>query len=548
MAPPRRPRGPAHRRGPARPPATPRARDHLFVPLLLALATACGGDPDPTTPDPVAATIELVSGDAQRAVQGLALENRIVVRVLDDANRPLPAAPVTFTPSPGGQADSASTVTDDAGRGSAIWILGPDPGEQSLTVSSGNASARATAQSLDLEAELDLLFAPATQTEMDAVRTDWAGRSTPAEGVRVELSEDFSLGGSDASLRVVSHVVSGNRHYGAIITPAGAEDESLPILVYLHGGENGVSITDVQIAALGLGEDLRESFVYVLPSYRSEPLRHGDTQWVSEGISSHWDYDVDDVIALVNVAFETTPEAKPGGYSLLGGSRGGGVALLAGIRDERVERIVSFFGPTDFFDTWVREIVREAALRMPRRLTGVAHLDSTVVQPYIRGDISRSEARLELARRSPVLFAADIPLLQVHHGTIDFVVSVSQAHSLIRAMEALGRGPPGFEAYIYESGGHDFITLDEAIPRAVTFLARALGRGGAPGPGGAQGPVQSRRSQSGFRVDRSGAAPAGSPRERSPAASPGRSAGGRDTVRASRSGPTARAGRRPRSG
>ena len=147
------------------------------------------------------------------------------------------------------------------------------------------------------------------------------------------------------------------------------------------------------------------------------------------------------------------------------------VALLTGLRDERVDRIVSFFGPTDFFDDWVREIVREAALRTPRRLTGVAHLDSTVVQPYILGDITRPEARLELVRRSPVLFAADLPRLQVHHGTIDLIVPVSQAESLIRAMEAIGRGPPDFEAYIYDSAGHDLLSLEEAFPRAAAFLS-----------------------------------------------------------------------------
>lgn len=492
MAPPRCRRGLTRHRGPARPlartPLSARRRPRPTPPPhptpalttlparllpLLPLLLACGDDP-PTTPGPVAATIEILSGDAQRAVQGLPLEERVAVRVLDDANRPVSGAAIAFAPSSGGHTDSASVATDDRGRASAIWVLGPDPGEQSLTVSSGPASARATAESIDLEAELDLLFMPATQAEMDVVLADWADRSAPAEGVRVELSEDFSLGGSEANLRIVSHMVSGYRHYGAIVTPAGADDESLPMLVYLHGGENGVSVADVQIAALGLGEDLLHRFVYVLPSFRAEPLRHGGTRWVSEGTSSHWDYDVDDVIALVNVAFETTPEAKPGGYNLLGGSRGGGVALLTGIRDERVERIVSFFGPTDFFDEWVRDIVREAALRMPRDLTGVTHLDSTVVQPYIRGDMTRSAARLELVRRSAVLFAADFPPLQVHHGTIDFVVSVSQAESLIRTMEALGRGPPDFEAYIYESGGHDFLSLTEAIPRAVAFISRAL--------------------------------------------------------------------------
>ena len=459
----------------ARQAASPASRRALTLTAAALLAASACDDPAPTTPDPVAATIEILSGDAQRAVQGLPLEERVTVRILDDTGRPLPGAPVAFTPSPGGGADSASTATGDGGRASAIWVLGPDPGEQSLTVSSGNASARATAEALDLDTELESLFAPPTRAEMDAVRADWAGRGTSAADVRVELSEELSLGGSNANLRIVSHTVSGNRHYGAIVTPAGAKKESLPVLAYLHGGESGVSVADLQIAAAALGEDLRQSFVYVVPSFRSEPLRHGAAEWVSEGTPSLWDRDVDDVIALVNVAFETTPEAKPGGYNLLGGSRGGGVALLAGIRDERVERIVSFFGPTDFFDEWVREIVREAALRMPRRLTGVTHLDSTIVQPYIRGDIPRSEARLELVRRSPVLFAADLPALQIHHGTIDFVVSVSQARSLIRAMDALGRGPPDFEAWIYESGGHDPISLEEAIPRAVAFLSRALG-------------------------------------------------------------------------
>lgn len=197
-------------------------------------------------------------------------------------------------------------------------------------------------------------------------------------------------------------------------------------------------------------------------------------RWESEGPPSPWDYDVDDVLALVNVAFESTPEAKPGVFHVLGGSRGAGVALLAGIRDDRIDRIVSFFGPTDFFDTWIREIIHEAAVGMPRELTAVAHFDSTLVQPYIVGDISLAEARLHLVRRSAVLFAADLPTVQLHHGTFDLTVAVSQAESMIRVMEELGRGPPDFEAYLYEGGGHDFLSLSNAILYAVVFLARAL--------------------------------------------------------------------------
>ena len=453
----------------------PRRRFALAPILAIAVLTACD-DPDPVATVPEPATIEVVAGDGQRAVQGLQLEDSIVVRVLDQEGRTLSGAEITFTPGPAhGQVDSASATTGNDGQATAFWTLGSDPGNQTLNVAAGEATASVGAVAIDLEAELDALFESPSEAEIDAISADWAGRDYSVAGVQVELAEEISLAGTAANLRIVSHLVTGHRHYGAIVVPEGADPESLHVLAYLHGGDGGVSVGDLQFVGLALGE-LRDSFVYVVPSYRSEPLRHDDETWVSEGASSHWDYDVDDVMALMSVAFESTPEAKPGSYSIIGGSRGGGVALLAGVRDERIERLVTFFGPTDFFDDWVRGLVREAALRMPRRLPGIAHLDSTVVQPFIRGDVPRDEARLELVRRSSVLFAAGLPATQLHHGTIDQTVSVSQAESLIEVMEALGRGPPDFEAYIYEGGGHDFLSLQEAVQRAVEFVSRSLGR------------------------------------------------------------------------
>ena len=118
----------------------------------------------------------------------------------------------------------------------------------------------------------------------------------------------------------------------------------------------------------------------------------------------------------------------------------------------------------------MREIAREAALGSPRDLPSVAHLDSTVIEPFIRGEVPLPEARLELVRRSAVLFAEDLPPVQVHHGTDDDIVSVSQAESLMRTMDALGRTPPGFEAFIYPGGGHSYFSLDGLIPRSAEFL------------------------------------------------------------------------------
>ena len=459
-------------------------RRRAAIALLACLAAASCGDStgpavelpfDPHT-IPAPATVEVLAGGGQRTVQGLSLADPLFVRVLDAEGHVLPGETVTFTPAAGnGSADPASATTDSGGRAATTWTLGPDPGQQTLNVAATDAATAVTARALDLEAELDTLFVAPSDAEIAAVRTDWAGRDVSATGATVVYDEPMNLAGFRARLRVVSHTVTGVRHYGAIIVPDGAAEGSLPILAYLHGGDGGVSIGDLQIATFALGE-LRDSFAYVIPSFRGEPLVHGDSVWVSEGPPSLWDYDVDDALALLNVAIEITPEARPDSINLFGGSRGAGVALLAGVREARIARIVAFFGPTYFFDDWVREIVREAALRMPRELPGVAHLDSTVIQPYIRDQYSRGDARLDLVRRSSTLFAADLPAVQLHHGDIDQAVAVSQAEALIAAMEALGRGEPDFEAYIYEGAGHDFLDLRASIPRAVAFLARALGR------------------------------------------------------------------------
>ena len=330
------------------------------------------------------------------------------------------------------------------------------------------------ADAINLEAKLDDLFAPPTAAEVEAVRADWAQRDVSAAEVTIELAESYPLSETPATLRIVSHRVGEVLHYGAILTPDSAAPGSLPILMYLHGGDSGVEVDDIALVIFALGE-LRDNFVYVIPSFRSEPLEYEDREWVSTGPGGHWDYDVDDALALLNVALELTPQARIEGLSIVGGSRGAGVALLAGIRDERIENIVALFGPTDFFDDWVREIARDAAMGFPRDLPGVAHIDTTFIQPYIRDEIDLAEVRLELVRRSSVLFAEDLPAVQLHHGDADGTVVVSQAHSLIRAMEALGREPPEFEAFIYEGGGHAIFSIRGAIPRAVDFLRRVIG-------------------------------------------------------------------------
>jgi dienelactone hydrolase len=319
--------------------------------------------------------------------------------------------------------------------------------------------------------DLDVLFAPPTQSEIDAIAADWASRSPTATDVVVERDTMIAVDGFDARVRVVSHVVDGFRHVGAVIAADGIVGPA-PVMIYTHGGDEGVTLDDVIAQLPFLGDASR--FVWVVPSFRSESLRFAGATYTSQGSPSPWDRDVDDALALLDVALEIEPAADEQNVALLGFSRGAGVGLLMGVRDPRLDRIVAFFGPTDFFDSFVRDVVTEALRGNPRNLPGLSYLDEAFLQPLSRGEKTMAEVRLELVRRSVVLYASDLPAVQLHHGTADDVVDVSQAQSLIAAMTALGRGEPDFQAYLYEGGTHNPLGLPGSITRAVDFLLAIL--------------------------------------------------------------------------
>ena len=321
--------------------------------------------------------------------------------------------------------------------------------------------------------DLDVLFAPATQAEIDQVSADWAARTPAATDVQVELDTIVPSGaGFDIRVRVASHLVDGFRHVGAVLSADGLTGPA-PVVVYSHGGDAGASVEELLAQFTFLGSDAAD-FVWVIPSFRSESLRFAGETYTSQGTPSPWDRDVDDALSLLEVALDLEPAADETSIGVLGFSRGAGVGLLMGIRDERIDRIVDFFGPTDFFDGYVRAVVAEALAGNPRALPGLEWLDATYIQPLRLEEKTIAEVRVELVRRSAVLFAEELPAVQVHHGTADDVVEVSQAESLIAARAALGRGEPDFQAFTYSGGGHNPLTLSGSIGRATSFLLELL--------------------------------------------------------------------------
>ncbi len=326
----------------------------------------------------------------------------------------------------------------------------------------------------DVGVDLDRLFAPATGAEVAQVRSEWTTRPAAATGVRQDSAAPFPMAGVPGRLRIVSHLVDGHRHYGAIVVPEEAGSGSLPVLVYAHGGDAGVSVEELALLFLGLGEGAA-AFVWVVPSFRSEPLRAGGQVFRSEGEPSPWDRDVDDALSLLSVALHEVAAAVSSRVGVLGLSRGGGVGLLMGARDPRVKAVVSYFGPTDFLDPWMREIGDDALQGRPRDLPGLAWFDRTYLQPLRRGEVSLDTVRRELVRRSPALFASTLPAVQIHHGTADPIVAFSQAERFDAVMRGLGRGEPSYQFFAYVGGGHNPLGLTGSAVRTVSFLTQFVG-------------------------------------------------------------------------
>jgi dipeptidyl aminopeptidase/acylaminoacyl peptidase len=319
------------------------------------------------------------------------------------------------------------------------------------------------------------LFAEPQPAEIQAILTDWSTRNPLAANVVVEHQAQVNLSGQGtAQLFIVSHDVDGIKHYGGVVVPDGLAPGSAPVMVYAHGGDGGVSVDGEFLLLVGLFPDLATKFVFVIPSFRDEPLAFGGQSWQSEGPASPWDRDVDDTLALIDVAAGLTPAADPSRIAVLGMSRGAGVGMLMAAREPAVKRVLAFFGPTDFFGPFVQEVATEILEGNPRQLPGLDYLSEEWVMPYQAGAVSLEEIRSQLVRRSPVLFLDRIANLQIHHGTADTIVPVSQAQRMIDAMAAAGRGADTFSSFLYPGGQHNPFTLEGSLQRGSAYIASML--------------------------------------------------------------------------
>ena len=323
------------------------------------------------------------------------------------------------------------------------------------------------------------LFAPPTPDEIREVKESWRVRDLSPNNVQVVSTGRMNLGFSSATVRIIAHTVHGSRHYGAVIVPEGRGSEKKGIILEAKGVSWDYFPLDINHGVLSpriLGPD-QSRFIYLVPSFRGERMIVDGREFLSEGDrTDNWDGATDDALAFLDAALTITPEADTSRIAVFGKSRGGSIALLAGIRQPRIKRVVDWVGPIDWFEAmgtegWSQHELVKDGLRLRSRPDGVAgQFIERFLLKGIRGERGLKETRLHMIASSPLYFIRDLPMTQAHYGVKDGMVPVRNAKEFQKAMGAASRKDGIF---LYEQSGHD-LDNDLSVKRSAEFLMKMM--------------------------------------------------------------------------
>jgi len=309
------------------------------------------------------------------------------------------------------------------------------------------------------EYEESVLFATPSESEIDSIFSDWGKRDLNPTDYSV-VTENELLNGK-YKLKIVSYRVAGIKEYGALLIPE--TDSLVPVRMFIGGFELNNSVNAITLASDTAATN--SSFILAIPALRgqsleitfngtlySSPLSEGDQCDAFDGAT-------DDAIGFLNVIQQTESNADVNRTSVRGGSRGGTVALLAGIRDTRIKRVVDVAGPTDLLE-----------------LSSLNENDKTYQCQFL-DDLKNDQSTLDETRKkiiasSPLFFAEHLPLTQLHMGLNDEIVPVNQGYQLEQKITQLGMSST-FQLYTYDRSHTDIASNNaELEERIEEFLSQ----------------------------------------------------------------------------
>lgn len=342
---------------------------------------------------------------------------------------------------------------------------------RALELDPENEQAAIALRMLGTAGDLGPLFARPRRNEIREVLRRWNERDLEPRDVRIVHRGSISLGHGPAEVRIVAHTVLGSTHYGAVIVPAGATRNCCPVIVEAKGVSPSYFPLDLSRVPYGpevMAED-QSKFVYFLPAYRGEVLLVDGQTFASAGDRTNvWDGATDDFIAFTAAALTVTPEADASRVAAFGKSRGGTVALLAGIRDRRFDCVVAWSAPADHFFEMVQSgwTPRERAEEGLRQKAGITGIGGQFIETFLAPKRPTAETRLHLLASSPLWFANRLPPAQAHYGEDDNMVQARNGRALFARNRRI-------EAVFHHEAGHD-LDPDRAARETRRFLLQRL--------------------------------------------------------------------------
>ncbi len=315
---------------------------------------------------------------------------------------------------------------------------------------------------------LDAAFAPPTQSEIEAVRRAWALRDLSARNVLVVHRFELPLSHGTFEGEIIRHTISGVEHYGAVLVPKGATGP-LPVVIDARGVNFFYSPLDISggVESTTALAEAQTDFVYVIPSMRGHKIIVNGAEFKSGGDSSDaWDGATDDTLVFLNVVLATIPQADERHIAIVGRSRGGTVAMLAGERDGRISLVQSISGPTDRFEAmdpvngwrWTEILADDMSDGKPSSMEeqeeGSQVFDHFFDRVLTDGEDLR-DVRMRMFASSPLFFIETLPQTDAYYGAEDSSVPLANAMRLRERADSLSRSGSDLAVHVFEGRGHD---------------------------------------------------------------------------------------------
>ena len=289
---------------------------------------------------------------------------------------------------------------------------------------------------------LDSLFRPADSLELNVVLEEWRKFNPKSESFKVIKQYTYV---NKRELTLVEHFAEGQKHYGVILTPSEFDStQKYPLLLYATGLNQATPIYNLDHSYIKRLLPKFKNYFIVIPSFRGQAFQIGNEKYCSDGFfGDAFDGATDDALRLLFLAKKQfVKNIDTGRMVSYGVSRGGTIALLAGIRSPELNGVISTTGPTDFSS---REVYNRYGFQFKYQ--------------YLSEIQTMVELRKKMLRSSPIHFIENIsqPIFLLY-GKNDRVVPLSNAEGILKKLE----GKKDLE-YFFAEAGHSFEESDRVV-------------------------------------------------------------------------------------